>query len=274
MWVWRTPQPQAASARRSPAASLSSPLPSREGGGVEGSLAHTVAHAPAGTVNRPPLRGDAVDEIFGTAAGGVSASNGAASPADAGVFTGGGPVGPAAPDAAPAEEPGWVWPWDTRASWNPYDTLSLWTGTPKSEFVHGAGLIGSANAELGIAAGGGVTLDVGAGAFTGGYHVGGFAGGGAFVGGPHGPTLPGSKSAHGVIGAFAGAGGGAFLTNANEVAKLRGAFDTCSLNVGIGPVKGSVQIGISGGTWIMSVTFGPGLGADVTRYPTITITTP
>ena len=67
--------------------------------------------------------------------------------------------------------------------------------------------------------------------------------------------------------------GRAFLTNAGNVTELGGPFDTFNFNLGVGPVKGSVQIGVSGGTWIGSITVGPGAGADVSVYPTSAITT-
>ena len=168
----------------------------------------------------------------------------------------------------------WVWPWDPNASWCPDDTIECWTGIPASSLPHGAGVVGSGAVEGGIVAGAGGTVEAGGGAFTGGNHVGGFAGGGGFVGGPNGPTAPASNSPHGAVGAFAGIGGGGFLTNASNVTQLRGPFHTCSLNVGIGPIKGSIQIGVSGGTWIGSITVGPGIGADISKYPTYTGTTP
>jgi hypothetical protein len=71
-------------------------------------------------------------------------------------------------------------------------------------------------------------------------------------------------------GAFAGIGGGAFVSNAKSTGDLKGAFDTYSFNVGVGAIKVSLQFGYSGGTWIGSATFGPGIGISGSSYPTNT----
>jgi hypothetical protein len=78
---------------------------------------------------------------------------------------------------------------------------------------------------------------------------------------------------NGVLGAFAGAGGGVFATNATDPCQLAGPFNTLSFNLGVGPVKFSGQFGYGGGTWIGGATVGPGLGVSVSKYPTNTWTT-
>jgi hypothetical protein len=71
-------------------------------------------------------------------------------------------------------------------------------------------------------------------------------------------------------GSYAGVGAGFYLTNANNAQGLSGVFNTYSLNTPIG----SIQLGLSGGTFIFSVTSGPGAGYAVSSYPTNTIATP
>ncbi len=96
---------------------------------------------------------------------------------------------------------------------------------------------------------------------------------GAFGGGPGwGPSVPAvpSGGTTGAVGAYAGAGGGFFITNATGVGDLLGPFDTVSFN---SPVV-SVQLGYSNGIAIVSVVFGPGEGVAVSSYPTVTCSQP
>jgi RHS repeat-associated protein len=151
----------------------------------------------------------------------------------------------------------------------------------------GFGLQGSASVEGGaIVAGAGATGSIGGGVFGGGpqgLNVGGFASGGAFAGGPgygagygasYPAVQPGGTTA--VAGAAAGAGAGIFVTNATSAAGLSGPFSTYSINTPIG----SVQLGVSGSTWIFSATCGVppcGIGTPtgaVSTYPTNTAATP
>jgi RHS repeat-associated protein len=144
----------------------------------------------------------------------------------------------------------------------------------------GLGVLGSGAVEIGIPwlAGAGATVAIGGGAFydqdTKQPSVGGFASGGAFaqvVG--KDVRSPSSPGAVGALSAFAGGGIGGFITNAKSVGDLEGPFDTYSLNVGAGPIQFSVQFGYSSGIGILSVTVGPGLGANVSKYPTNTVVT-
>ncbi len=139
----------------------------------------------------------------------------------------------------------------------------------------GLGAIGSGSAEAGaVGIGAGATGAIGGGIFGGGpqgVNLGGFGSFGAFAGGPgYGPAYPGNNSNNVVGGAFAGGGGGVFATNAKCAGALKGPFDTYSFNIGVGPIKFSAQFGISDGTWIGSVTVGPGIGISGSGYPTNT----
>jgi hypothetical protein len=101
-------------------------------------------------------------------------------------------------------------------------------------------------------------------------NMGGFASWGGFLGGPgYGPSYPRGNSGNVVGGAYAGLGGGVFVTNAKCAGELRGAFNTYSFNLGIGP-KISFQFGISGGTWIFSATYGWGGAISGSGYQTNT----
>jgi len=107
-------------------------------------------------------------------------------------------------------------------------------------------------------------------------NLGAFGSAGGYAGGPgYGAQYPGSSgsSVNATFGAFAGGGIGWFFTNANSASQLWGPFETSTINVGEGSIQVSIQIGFSGGTWIVSVTLGPGIGASVSSYPTNTWTT-
>jgi RHS repeat-associated protein len=148
---------------------------------------------------------------------------------------------------------GWIDPW------------GLW----------GFGGIVSGSAEGGVVvAGGGGTASAGGGFFWGGPqggNAGGFASTGGFLGGPgYGPSYPSGNSGNVAGGAFAGAGGGAFITNAKCAGQLKGPFNTFSFNLGVGP-QISIQVGTSpDGTWIGSLTVGPGWGVSGSGYQTNT----
>ena len=145
------------------------------------------------------------------------------------------------------------------------------------EGLWGAGAMFSGSVEGGFGVGGAGNVFGGAGRFWGGpegVNWGGFGGAGGFVGGPdHAlqyPQYPEGQNTDIVGGGFAGAGGGAFFTNACAAGQLRGPFDTYSFNLGIGPIQFSVQFGFSGNIWIFSVTTGPGIGVSSSSYPTKT----
>jgi RHS repeat-associated protein len=154
---------------------------------------------------------------------------------------------------------------------NLVDPLGLW----------GFGGTAAASAEAGVVAiGAGATASAGAGVFGGGTEglsVGAFGTAGGFVGGPgygvgYPSAQPGGTTTVG--GAFAGAGLGGFITNATNVGQLSGPFNTYSLNIGVGPIQVSIQVGEAGGIWIGSATVGPGLGISGGGYPTNTWTRP
>ena len=106
-------------------------------------------------------------------------------------------------------------------------------------------------------------------------NVGSYASTGTFAGGPnYGLGVPRRQSDGTTIvgGGYAGIGTGPYLTNANTVSDLGGVFNTYSFNLGVGP-KVSFQFGISSnGTWIVSASMGPGVGASGSSY--LTDTTP
>ena len=158
------------------------------------------------------------------------------------------------------------------------DPLGLW----------GAGVAVAGSAEIGTADGSGAGFNgsAGYGGFDGGpagFNTGGFAGGGAFAGGGLVPTptitvpsqhTSGANQSPFATGAYAGFGGGVFLTNANSACELKGGFHQFNLNVGLGPVQFSLSVAYSGSTWIATVTAGPGFGASASGYPTYSATTP
>lgn len=80
------------------------------------------------------------------------------------------------------------------------------------------------------------------------------------------------------LGAYAGAGPFAFVTNATSVNQLSGHFATTTLNVGVGPVKFSLQLSTGNGIWEFSVgppipVVSPGIGFSVSHITTETCTT-
>jgi RHS repeat-associated protein len=169
----------------------------------------------------------------------------------------------------------WVWPWDPRASWNPLDTASLWTG------IQGAGVVGGVQAEGGVVAGASAQGSVGAGVFRpiGGSCSGGtFESGGAFVGSPAGgssavqnpnPNAPNNPGT--VIGASGGIGGGGFVTNAGNLNDIKGPFTTVNVTVAIFGLQISSGKGSNGDTiWFLSGTICKGIGLSVSAYPTTT----
>jgi RHS repeat-associated protein len=145
---------------------------------------------------------------------------------------------------------------------NLYDPLGLW----------GLGVVGGGSAALG---GGPVLPSAGLVAAS---------GGGLFFGGPQGVNVGGFTSLGGfanlgaaghpgsnfAFGGFAGLGGGAFLTNANSAADLAKTTHTASLDVGIGIIKGSIQLSYGGGVWSLSGTVGPGIGLSLSNLEATT----
>ena len=91
----------------------------------------------------------------------------------------------------------------------------------------------------------------------------------------HVAAAPSQSVQPGVLGAYAGAGASIFLTNARSVQQLSGPFTTYSLNIGLGPVKFSVQYAFAGSTKVLSVGppyAGVSIGASATRTVTNALT--
>jgi hypothetical protein len=143
---------------------------------------------------------------------------------------------------------------------------------PGALHAFGAGVLAGASAEAGLLGGLGATASAGVGIFYDGkrsIHAGSFAGAGAFAGAGESDvkTSPSADPVN-VVGAFAGMGIGAFVTNAASAKQLSGVAQTYSVNLGVGPLKLSVQVGSSDGTYVGAVSVGPGIGLDASRYPT------
>ena len=96
--------------------------------------------------------------------------------------------------------------------------------------------------------------------------MGGFASGGAFAG------TPGGTGGDFAAGAYAGVGGGGYLTSASKPCDLK-AMKSYSLDIGVGPFKVSIDLGIGGGNWMVGASFGPGIGLGVSGMNTTTVTT-
>lgn len=153
--------------------------------------------------------------------------------------------------------------------------------------LFGFGVLGGGSVEAGVPGlSAGATASVGGGVFIRNWNdapLGGFAGGGVLSKGPTAQTQwtrPGGTSlvnASGVVGAFAGLGGGAYITNADCPEDLGGVAKTSTFNLGIGAYKFSIQLGLGyvgfKPVWIGSMTVGPGLGLSLSEYPTNTVTT-
>ncbi len=140
--------------------------------------------------------------------------------------------------------------------------------------VTGGGTVGVGVGPAGVATGGG-----GVGVFYNpghGVSSGAFGQGGATLAIPGDdnssttyPPGPGNKLLGGV-GAAVGVGGGAFLTNAKTVCVLKGPFNTVLVDFGVGPVSVEVQLSWGNGTFILSGTGGPGIGALAAKLNTNT----
>jgi RHS repeat-associated protein len=140
----------------------------------------------------------------------------------------------------------------------------------------GIGVFGGGSAEAGVVYGAGATGALGGGLFWGkSPNVGAFASGGAFVGGPGWTkqTAECGGQVPFVLGAYGGVGAGLFLTNADTARQLRGPFQQWNLNIGVGFVKASASFEWSNGTWVLSISVGPGGIASVSGYPTSTAVT-
>jgi RHS repeat-associated protein len=148
---------------------------------------------------------------------------------------------------------------------------------------HGIGINYGASADIGIGlAGATATGSAGVGLFQDsnkGISAGAFATGGAaayalnrVAGAPQQMKQPLSFLA------YAGAGLGLVVTNARSVQQLGGPFNTATINVGLGPVTGAVQVSWAGGIWEVSITppipyINPGIGVSGSLVTTNTVTT-
>jgi len=102
--------------------------------------------------------------------------------------------------------------------------------------------------------------------------------GGAAYAGTHVASTPKQTSQPFSFLAYAGAGLSFFLTNAHSVQQIRGPFRTATINVGVGPVTGAVQLSWGGGIWEVSITppipyVSPGVGVSGSLVTTNTVTT-
>lgn len=137
----------------------------------------------------------------------------------------------------------------------------------------GIGVIASASAAAGYNVGAASTAAVGHGVFWTDSAVpstGSFGNSGTVIGGEDlgwaAPGAPTPTETNEILGGFVGAGGGVFLTNADNVSQLSGPFDTVIVNFWIG----EFQYSSSGQVWQSSVTFGPGAGLGVVYLSTLT----
>ena len=171
----------------------------------------------------------------------------------------------------------------------PYDPSSMlaygYVGDDPINFVDpwgqdGFGIIVGGSTEAGVGPAGAVsTASAGVGPFWGGpqgTNIGGFYTKGGFIGGPgYGISYPIGNNPNTVSGAYGGGGIGGYITNAKCASQLAGPFITTTFNVGIPDLPGvSVQYSEDAkGTWIWSVTFGPGAGLSSGVYQTTTRST-
>jgi RHS repeat-associated protein len=137
----------------------------------------------------------------------------------------------------------------------------------------GVGVAGGGSAGGGLGWGGGSTGGAGVGVFGGGgggVNAGVTGTTGSFAGGEnHGVAYPGLPQGgpNGALGAYAGFGGGGFVTNATSACQLQGPFDTFIFNFWVG----EFQYSSSGKVWTSSVTVGPGAGAGISYSSTTTV---
>jgi hypothetical protein len=152
------------------------------------------------------------------------------------------------------------------------------TGPSGGVLVGYGGQVDAGTGLFGIAAtgnaGGGLFYGNGNGFSAGAQISGGAAGyaGGSVAGAPSQSGQPFS------FGAYAGASPTVTFTNARSVQQLSGPFTTWTLNLGSGPVTGSLQLSYSNGIWEFSIGLpvprvSPGIGASVSKLTTQTATT-
>ena len=107
-----------------------------------------------------------------------------------------------------------------------------------------------------------------------------FGSSGGFAGGPGGPSYPKCPSGNNfALGAYGGWGTGAFLTNAEMPSDITGPFKVASVDIGVGPVGGSIQYqwGYNADgkpIWVVNIAATPfpglGLGIDVSLFNSLT----
>ncbi|HEV2495394.1 MAG TPA: hypothetical protein VG204_20235 [Terriglobia bacterium] len=74
-----------------------------------------------------------------------------------------------------------------------------------------------------------------------------------------------------VLGGYAGAGGGVFITKAQSASQLEGPFAQWNADIGL-EGKASLSLAYSNGIWIFSVTVGSGYGVAGSALTTTTAT--
>ena len=174
-----------------------------------------------------------------------------------------------------------------------------YAGNDPVSFIDPSGLIGAGvsvgeQTDVGVVvAGAGQNGSAGVGVFFDGsrFDAGGYLSWGGFLGGvtprgSYGPSYPPKDvcptSKNWALGGFGGGGVNVFVTNADNLGKLRGPFEVYSLNAGWGVKVLSIQLAVgSDGTWVASyggplpgVNFptGGGYGIALSHYSTNTWT--
>jgi RHS repeat-associated protein len=144
---------------------------------------------------------------------------------------------------------------------------------PSNFLPHGGGVIATGSGEGGVVNGAGGTVFGGGGLFFGGdqgAELGGFSGYGGFAGGLGVPTsqTPCNGQTPWVAGGSLGVAAGTYITDATSASQLGGPFSQWNLNT---PLV-NLSLAVSGSTWIISLTSGPGtsVGASISGYPTVT----
>lgn len=201
------------------------------------------------------------------------------------AYAGNNPIGFADPlglKPRPRWWPGWL-PW----LWGPPPTPPNESPQPQPPKPNpcgshglGFGVLGGGTAEAGVAvAGAAATGSLGGGAFynsSSGASLGGFAEGGmAAYAGSAVTGDPVQDDGPSVLGAFAGAGVGVFVSNAGSAQQLAGHFLTFSGDVGF-PLPGKISLQVSfssNGTWIGSIAYGLGAGIGGSAVTTNTVPT-
>jgi RHS repeat-associated protein len=141
---------------------------------------------------------------------------------------------------------------------------------------HGFGVIGGANIDAGAyMAGGSAQFAYGAGYFSKSSFQTFMSDGDVAYIGPFSAAYPSQSGSPTVVGLFAGAGGGVFVTNATDASQLAGSFHTLTINGGAGLSIPSAQLAYGHDAtgdfiWEFSIQAGPGVGVSGSGYDTTT----